>query len=95
MTFHMKTAVRCRAFTEEDTKMQGEQIVAVEAGAILLADASGGQHRIDVDSAYGPEASNARIYEETVMPLVLRAYDGYNASVVFYGMFLCVCVSLS
>lgn len=39
----------------------------------------------EFDRAFGPEAGQTRVYEETARPLLAKFFDGFNATVLAYG----------
>lgn len=69
-------------------------VVGAEEGC----DGSGGQRLVpppqqvlvhdkafEFDRAFGPEACQTRVYEETARPLLDKFFDGFNATVLAYG----------
>lgn len=82
------TAVRIRPGERSpaDTIPRPLRTVVHAAGdAQLVVDQGSSRHSFAYDRVYGAQATQARVYAESVAPLVERFLSGHNATVLAYG----------
>lgn len=83
----VRVAVRCRPLSERERADRQAEVVAVDAAAaqVVLRAAGEAPRAFTFDRAFGPEASQAEVYDAMAAPLVESALAGYNATLFAFG----------
>lgn len=88
----VRVAVRCRPLSERERAEGQRGAVAVDAAAAQvtlrsapLRAAGEAPRAFTFDCAFGPEASQAEVYDAMAAPLVESALAGYNATLFAFG----------
>ncbi|XP_060556086.1 chromosome-associated kinesin KIF4-like [Ruditapes philippinarum] len=80
----IKVVGRCRPLTAEENK-KGAKVGVSVAGDKVIVQSGKTEQSFSCDGAYPPEYRNSQIYKERVEPLVQRAMEGYNVTVLAFG----------
>ncbi|XP_041358432.1 chromosome-associated kinesin KIF4-like [Gigantopelta aegis] len=81
---HVKVIARCRPLTPNETSKGSKSVVKI-SGDKVIVDAAGKETTFSFDGAYSPDNTNSQIYHEKCEPLVHRAMEGYNLSILAFG----------
>ncbi|PRW20706.1 kinesin KIF3B [Chlorella sorokiniana] len=84
----VRVAVRCRPLNERERAERQAEVVAVDAAAAqVVLRAAGGEapRAFTFDRTFGPEATQAEVYDAMAAPLVESALAGYNATLFAFG----------
>lgn len=82
----VRVAVRCRPRSEREGGQREVVEVNAAAGQVTLAGGGGDAPRtFTFDRAFGPESSQAEVYEALGAPLVASMLAGYNATLFAFG----------
>lgn len=83
----VRVAVRCRPLNERERAERQAEVVAAEPAAaqVTLRPAGEAPRAFTFDTVFGPESSQAEVYEAMAAPLVDSALAGYNATLFAFG----------
>ncbi|CAM9316912.1 unnamed protein product, partial [Scytosiphon promiscuus] len=78
---------RCRPLLTREMKLGVKAAVFCDGDEVVVSDETlpKRSRRFGFDRVFGPGTSQARVYAETVCPVVRKMLDGYNCSVLAYG----------
>ncbi|CAM9635014.1 unnamed protein product, partial [Hapterophycus canaliculatus] len=78
---------RCRPLLREEIKRGVKAAVFCDGDQVVVSDNTlpKRSRRFGFDRVFGPGTSQARVYVETVCPVVRKMLDGFNCSVLAYG----------
>ena len=83
---NLKVAVRCRPFNAEELKTNGECIVRMDEKHTYITDPRTGEERQFLfDHNYFWDVGQARVHGDIGVPILLKALEGYNATIMSYG----------
>ncbi len=86
MDVNVTVAVRCRDLIRNELTNNCACVVNVNENKIIVKlDGEEGNKEFSFDHCFGFDSSNIHIFNELVEPLVIKALDGFNATVVAYG----------
>jgi hypothetical protein len=83
-TANVRVAIRIRPLTSKERMEDGngECITLLDGGRQLVI---GKNHSFSFDNIFDAEASQRLVYESTVIHLIDKFMDGYNATIFAYG----------
>ncbi|XP_062568662.1 chromosome-associated kinesin KIF4A-like [Saccostrea cucullata] len=80
----IKVCGRCRPLTQEEAT-KGVKSVVKSSGDKLLIESGGKEHSFSFDGAYANDVRNEQIYKERCEPILQRALEGFNVSIIALG----------
>ena len=85
----VKVAIRCRPMNDKELSQGHTKVVNVNhgRGEIIVQKPFGGEEpkQFTFDMAYGSEALQADIYQESSAPIIANVLEGYNGTIFAYG----------
>jgi hypothetical protein len=84
----VRVGVRIRPLATSEIESGAETVVNAERNGRVRVNVPSRQNTFDFDWAYGKNAEQRQIYEDTCKPLIESFFDGYNSTVFAYGKFL-------
>ncbi len=86
MDVNVTVAVRCRDLIRSELANNCAGVVNVNENKIIVKlDGEEGNKEFSFDHCFGTDSLNLHIFNELVEPLIIKALDGFNATVVAYG----------
>ena len=78
---------RVRPGNKIEDKHGGKNCVRTngEEGQISVKQREHGEHTFTFDTVFGPESTQAQVYEQVGKPVVEAVLEGYNATIFAYG----------
>ena len=78
---------RVRPGNKIEDKHGGKNCVRTngEQGQISVKQREHGEHTFTFDTVFGPESTQAQVYEQVGKPVVEAVLEGYNATIFAYG----------
>ncbi|XP_012936712.1 chromosome-associated kinesin KIF4A [Aplysia californica] len=83
-SFGVKLVAKCRPLTSDEEDTGGNSVVSV-SGDKVKVNCAGKESSFSFDGVFGPEKSNRHVYEQAVTPLLQKALDGNNVSILAFG----------
>lgn len=85
----VQVSARCRPLTTNEKNSGATRIVKINGEKIVLHNPSSSgstkEHNFSFNNCYSIESKNAEIYKDVGEPLLKKALEGYNVSIVAYG----------
>ncbi|RLN02299.1 hypothetical protein BBJ28_00003985 [Nothophytophthora sp. Chile5] len=85
---NIRVAVRCRPFNERETREQAVSCFtcAPDGTAVLTnVENPGEKHEFGFDFVYGSDSKQEQVFADIGVPLLDRAFGGYNGTIFAYG----------
>ncbi|CAH1778263.1 unnamed protein product, partial [Owenia fusiformis] len=83
-TIPVRVVARVRPFSSDEEKKGAKKIVQAGGDKIVI-EAAGKSQSYSFDSCYSWEVKGNQIYKQTCDPLLKRALEGYNVSIIAFG----------
>ncbi|KAK3099844.1 hypothetical protein FSP39_010656 [Pinctada imbricata] len=81
---NIKVIGRCRPLTPEEGNRGAKSVVKV-SGDKISVESGGKEQSFSFDGAYGGDVSNDQIFKEKCEPMLQRAIEGYNVTLMAWG----------
>ena len=85
---NVQVAVRCRPTSDDERSKGAVEVLSCDPASHevrIACNRPQGEKSFTFDKVFGPEATQADVFEYSVAPLVLSSLQGYNATVFAYG----------
>lgn len=82
----VRVAVRVRPLSEKEIREGGEVCVDVDRkNATITLKQDSGEHLFAFDNIFGLESTQPEVFEQLGVPLLDKAFEGYNSTIFAYG----------
>nr|CCA14207.1 kinesinlike protein putative [Albugo laibachii Nc14] len=84
---NIRVAVRCRPMNDREIREQAKSCFTEDSGHAVLTnlDNPNERHEFGFDYVYGTESPQAQVFEDIGVPILTRAFGGYNGTIFAYG----------
>jgi len=80
----IKVVAKCRPLISDEEGGGGNAVVST-VGDKVKVNCAGKESTFSFDGTFGPEHSNKQLYDQSVTPLLQKALDGFNVSILAFG----------
>lgn len=84
-TTTVKVAVRVRPLSDKEIREGGTECVEVTENSVTLVQENQQPHVFAFDHVFGVDSTQPQVFDMLGMPLLDKAFEGYNATVFAYG----------
>lgn len=84
---NIRVAVRCRPMNDREIREQAQSCFIEESGHAVLTNLDNPieRHEFGFDHVYGTQSSQAQVFQDIGVPILTRAFGGYNGTIFAYG----------
>ncbi len=83
----VKVAIRVRPLSKKEEGEGSQSCIVVSPETKRCVLGSGQNEKpFTFDYVFGANSSNCSVYDEAVAPLLIKALDGFNVTILAYGM---------
>eukprot|EP00435_Cladocopium_sp_Y103_P060391 s740_g22.t1 len=84
-TTTVKVAVRVRPLSDKEIREGGTECVEVTENSVTLVQENQQPHVFAFDHVFGVDSTQPQVFDMLGMPLLDKAFEGYNATIFAYG----------